>query len=295
MSAIPMAAQAVPPAALPHVTATINYAGPMDGRPLFDLLEPSRTNLNFEPHTVRIHDVRGARDRFSLDVEGFAFIDCPSRYAGRPEMRDLNMTHQVQGNEVNRAYHAEVAERLKALTGAREIVAQTSGLIVRTTGGAKKQSWAGPATFVHLDYTPKTAKMFLDIALREEDRQVADYRRFAVYQTWRAISPTPQPNTLAVCDGRSVPPSDAIVWDNRLGPEEVPGTCFESRLCRGRDSHQWYYLSNMTMDDLLVFKGFDSDAPEAMNAMHTSFDHPDVPAGAAPRESLESRFFAFYD
>ncbi|HSV46460.1 MAG TPA: CmcJ/NvfI family oxidoreductase [Ramlibacter sp.] len=295
MSATFAAQAAAPTVPLPFVTAQINYAGKMPSRPRFDLVEPSRTNLAFEPHSVRIHDVRGVSEQFSLDVEGFAFITCPSAYAGRPEMRELNITHQLQGNAVNHGYHAEVADRLKALTGAREIVPQTSGLIVRTTGGPRKQSWAGPATFVHLDYTAPTAELFLGIALGEEGRQVAPYRRFAVYQTWRAISPAPQPNTLAVCDGRSVSPSDAIFWDNRLGPDDVPGTCFESRLCRAGDGHRWYYLSNMTMDDLLVFKGFDSDHPDAMNAMHTSFDHPEAGPGAIPRESLESRFFAFFD
>ena len=295
MNATSDAERRAPAAELPFVIAQINYAGAIAGRPRFDMVDPSRTNLAFEPRSVRVHDVRGASERFSLDAEGFAFVDCPSRCARRPELRELNMTHQVRGNEVNRAYLAEVAERLKALTGAREVLPQTSGTIVRTTGGDKKQSWAGPATFVHLDYTPETAKMFLDIALTEELHRLAPYRRFAVYQTWRAISPAPQPNTLAVCDGRSVPASDAIVWDNRIGPEELPGTCFSSRLCRAGDSHRWYYLSNMTLDDLLVFKGFDSDHPDAMNAMHTSFDHPDVGPDAARRESIESRFFAFFD
>jgi len=48
-------------------------------------------------------------------------------------------------NEINDAYHHEVAEFLRQLTGAREVIGQNSGLIVRTSFQAKKRTWAPPA------------------------------------------------------------------------------------------------------------------------------------------------------
>ncbi|MCP5145871.1 MAG: hypothetical protein H6978_13770 [Gammaproteobacteria bacterium] len=140
-----------------------------------------------------------------------------------------------------------------------------------------------------------TAHLFCALAERDYAGKVAPYRRFAVYQTWRAISPPPQDNVLAVCDGRSIPPDDAIVFLSVLGPASKPGTQFDARLCRYNASHRWYFLSAMTLDDLLVFKGFDSDAPDTLNAMHTAFTNPGAGAGASPRESIEARFFAFFD
>jgi len=50
----------------------------------------------------------------------------------------------------------------------------------------------------------------------------------------------------------------------------------------------------MNPHELLVFKGYDSEIPLAMNAMHTAFDNPAAGPNAIPRESIEARFFAFF-
>jgi hypothetical protein len=52
----------------------------------------------------------------------------------------------------------------------------------------------------------------------------------------------------------------------------------------------------MTRDEALIFKVFDSDAtkPSRFTA-HSSFDDPNTPADAPPRESIETRTFAFFD
>jgi len=125
-------------------------------------------------------------------------------------------------NEINDAYHHEVAEFLRSLTGARDVIGQKSGLIVRTSVQAKKRTWAPPAGFVHLDYVTETAEMFRDISIEAEGVAIAPYRRFAVYQTWRVLSLPPQDNTLAICDGRSVPAADAVVFEAVVGPKEFP-------------------------------------------------------------------------
>ena len=80
-----------------------------------------------------------------------------------------------------------------------------------------------------------------------------------------------------------------------IGPEEVPGNTFVSRVCKHSAAHGWYYFSNLTSDEVLVFKAFDSAAPDAYNAAHTAFDDPTAPADAAPRASVEARFVAFFE
>jgi len=52
----------------------------------------------------------------------------------------------------------------------------------------------------------------------------------------------------------------------------------------------------MTLNEALVFKVFDSDESKpARRTPHTAFDHPAPPANAPPRESIETRTFAFFD
>ena len=86
-----------------------------------------------------------------------------------------------------------------------------------------------------------------------------------------------------------MPSSDAIPFHAVVGPKDVPGSEFDARMCKYRPDHRWYYFSNMTPDELLVFKGYDSEGPHAMNAMHTAFDNPAAGPHAIPRESIEAR------
>ncbi|MCU1785202.1 hypothetical protein NTD80_20875 [Pseudomonas sp. 13B_2.1_Bac1] len=280
---------------LPFVEAEINYAGDIAGRAVFDVVDHANMNVAFVPNTVRIHDLREVREQFNLDTHGFAYVRHPSSAATRSELREQNLTLQGVHSEINETYQAEIAAYLQQLTGAREVIAQTSGLLVRTSNRAKKKSWATPATFVHLDFTENSANKFLKWSVEEIGLELKPYRRFMVFQTWRVISGAPQDNTLAICDGRSASGSDAIVMDSVIGPRDKPGAFFESRLCLSNPGHRWYYLSDMAPEDLLIFKGFDSDIPTSMNAMHTAFEIPSASDQAIPRTSVEARFFAFFD
>jgi hypothetical protein len=279
---------------LTSVEAILNYAGPTNGKPYFGL-EAYESDIAFEPHQVLIYDARPIQDQFSLDREGFIFVKHASTAAADPRIRTANLTHEMGRNEINDAYHHEVAEFLRQLTGAREVIGQTSGLIVRTSLQAKKRTWAPPAGFVHLDFVPEAAEMFRDLSIEAEGVKIAPYRRFAIYQTWRVLSRPPQDNTLTLCDARSVPASDAVVFHAVVGPKGVPGSEFDARMCKYRPDHRWYYFSDMSPDEVLVFKGYDSEDPHAMNAMHTAFDNPAAGPNAVPRESIEARFFAFFD
>jgi hypothetical protein len=278
----------------PYLETVINYAGAIAGRARFDVLDPSKTNLSFEPHTVRIYDARTAASAPTLDREGFELACHTSRMAGRPQMIELNRVQREGDEPLNRAYQQEVAACVKALTGARAVLPQRKGLLVRIGERSAERSWAMPARFAHMDFTASSAELFKQISLADAPGGIAAYERFAVYQTWRAVSPPPQDNLLAVCDGRTVSAADLIAFDAVVGPAEVCGNVFESRICRYRPVHRWYYFSSMRADELLVFKGFDSADPGALNALHTAFDDPTAPADAVPRTSIEARFFAFF-
>jgi len=52
----------------------------------------------------------------------------------------------------------------------------------------------------------------------------------------------------------------------------------------------------MTGDEAVLIKTFDSDlGGRARRSIHTAFANPDAPAGAGPRESMETRTLAFFD
>jgi hypothetical protein len=271
--------------------ATLHYAGDIKGRARFDMVDPSTTVFALTPHQVTIRDIRPERDRFGLDDAGFAFLQHNSHHARDSKLFETLKADPRSRDAIVLGYEREVADFLTACTGAREVWPQIGGLVVRASRRAERQTWAQTADFVHLDFTPDTAARFMAWTF---DKPPA-HRRFAVYQCWRALTRGPQDNTLAICDGRSAQGGDAIICDSRIGPEDEPGNAFEFRLCRHAPGHAWYYLPGMDLDDLLVFKGFDSDDPHAMNAMHAAFDNPLAGPDAEPRRSIEARFLAFFD
>lgn len=67
---------------------------------------------------------------------------------------------------------------------------------------------------------------------------------------------------------------DGVIVDSITGPVEIPGNRWDSRMCRYRHTHRWYYMPDMEPDDLILFNGCDSDMPDAMNAMHSAFTNP---------------------
>lgn len=105
--------------------------------------------------------------------------------------------------------------------------------------------------------------------------------RWQILGVWRPIKDVHR-DPFAFTDSRSIPDSD---YRDLVGPKYV------SSLVKfgGEGEHRWYYCSDMTPDEVVVFKNFDSkkDIP-ARRCAHTSIALPgteDLPA----RESIEVR------
>jgi hypothetical protein len=58
--------------------------------------------------------------------------------------------------------------------------------------------------------------------------------------------------------------------------------------------HRWWYFSNMTADDALIFKFHDSDHARTWRCPHTAFRDNSF-ADANNRESIEARWVAFWE
>ena len=288
-------ASAARTSAAQDVQATLGYAGGIQGRPRLDIVEPEKNNFTLEPQEMVIRDGRAFPGVHTLARNGFEFVRHRSNAAAKPETFEAANIPQVMPAGPLREYSAEMMEFLKDYLGASFIVPQVGSFLARTSNRAKTPTWARTANMVHLDYTQQGAEMFLKWNNDALGGEVPPYRHYAFLQTWRAVSQGPQDNTLAICDGASVPFQDGIEIDTVMGPANVPGKCFPFRLCKYREGHQWYYLPDMEPDDLLLFKGFDSRKPRAMDAMHSAFDNPLAGDDAVPRRSIEARFIAFFE
>jgi hypothetical protein len=109
---------------------------------------------------------------------------------------------------------------------------------------------------------------------------------------------------LAVCDHRSLDPKDLIAIDE-VHKEDI----LESHGVQYNPSQEWYYLSDMRTDEMLIFKAVDSQIKgegsliSPMRRWCTFFDLQLVPHSAfrddrygneVPRESIEMRVLVAY-
>ena len=264
------------------VETWMNWAGKIEGRARVDVADWSRTNIVLDKHDVRIRDGRGVD--LSLDREGFVLADHPC--ALTPE---ADLAAEAPG------YLASTAGLLKRMSGAERVLAQGTGLLKRHAERAEVPGAVGPSRWAHMDYTEYSAHKWVEWIEGWQGLQLRQYPRFAVYQTWRCLSPPPQDNTLVLCDASSVDPAGLIVFDACMRkPYEAPGNQFESQLCRWDPGQRWFYFPDLTPDELIVFKAYDSDHGRWAQPLHNSADIPGLPADAAPRVSVEARFFAFF-
>eukprot|EP00747_Dinoflagellata_sp_TGD_P167916 gnl/TRDRNA2_/TRDRNA2_193235_c0_seq1.p1 gnl/TRDRNA2_/TRDRNA2_193235_c0~~gnl/TRDRNA2_/TRDRNA2_193235_c0_seq1.p1 ORF type:complete len:358 (+),score=62.79 gnl/TRDRNA2_/TRDRNA2_193235_c0_seq1:39-1076(+) len=269
--------------------------------------------LEVVPKKVKVTNGRGRE--FTLDDHGFSLV--------QDKRQHIDYFNE---EEILHNYYPACCEIVKRATGATKVVAFDHNLRSRNLKGADAKlsggnAVQGPAFLVHNDYTVTSApKRVRDLAsppkvndtLRkvlgdtpaidpaEVDRLVAG--RWAIINVWRNVKDVPiQCVPLALCDGPSVPLKDYVVFEinyaDRVG---------ENYFARHSEGHRWYYFPQLTRDEALVLKCWDSAGVDfaptgssqpsvrATFSLHTAFEDPSSPAEALDRESLEVRTIAFF-
>ena len=267
--------------------AAIGFLAPCRRKPVFHdgCAEPDY--LPLEQHRVRIDDARAQAGGYSLDDQGFVLVRSPSSVddffaaAGRAR------------------YLREIEALLVRLTGATRAVALANGVIRRSerSAGHRRDGTTVLGRFAHCDFSRARAgsAYWVEKLLPPAEARRRLEGRFALYNLWRPLSPPPHDAPLALCEASSVSPADAVGCDQVLCAADGSRTAFELSLFHYSARQRWCYFSDMTPDELLVFKGFDSDPRRAGGVPHAAFDAPDCPPDAPGRESIDERVVAFFD
>jgi len=269
------------------VESTVRYLGPCEAKPIFYGVRRHLDNLPLESRDIRIEDVRPCSRAISLDCEGFAL------FPHRSVVRDF-----FDPAVPRETYVREIAEFLREITKAIKVVA-TTNVIRRSERSARfrMDRTTVPGRFVHCDFSPNPAgsSFWVRKLLPEDEARERLGRRFAIYNVWRVLSDPPQDAPLAICDFRSVGPDDCVGTDCVEELPEDPNLRFEMSTFRYSPNHRWCYFSDMNCDEVVVFKGFDSDPSRANGVPHVAFTDPSCPRDAPPRESIDARFVAFFE
>lgn len=268
---------------LPLVEAELNYMAPMAERPRYCAYEtppgvPS-TNIVPEPHRLPIRDVRPMASSIALDAHGFGIVE------RRSEVRDF-----YDDDEIRRVYYPEAEALLKDITGADRVFIfdHTRRRHIPGTDD-RRDGVRQPAQRVHVDHTARSGPERVRAWLPHEADALLG-GRVQVINLWRPIRVTVRDMPLAVCDAQSVAPQDLVpsdlVYKDRTG---------ETYSVTYNPAHRWYYLSNMTPDEGLLLKCYDSATDgRARFVPHTAFHDPTAPVDAPPRESIELRTLVFH-
>ena len=267
------------PVELASVTAPINY--------LVDTGEKPMTNQTgshversgeYQWHDMEICDGRPLRDGLSLDRDGFALVDHATAVA-----------NFFDDDERRAVYHAEVEALVKQHSGAARVFVFDHTLRADSEAVREAKSVNEPVRVAHNDYTDRSGPQRVRDLLPDEADDLLS-RRFAIVNVWRPIGRPVETAPLALCDARTIAIEQLVATERRT--QERVG---EVQLLTHSPAHRWFYFPNMQPDEAVLIKCFDSNTDgTARFAAHTAFDDPTAAAGAAPRQSIETRTFAFF-
>ncbi|UUX49250.1 hypothetical protein NUH88_17835 [Nisaea acidiphila] len=270
-------------AAAADVVAPMTFIVPQDEKPVIYSAAYTGKIPEFgfatEEKHVLVADMRSTAGSFSLDSEGFALRAAPTG------VQDL-----YDDGEVESVYFAEIRSLLKTEFGASEVAIFDATR--RSDGGEgarNKDGNRGAATRIHVDYTARSGpQRARDVFGAEEfERLLASGKRIVQVNVWRPVKGPVQRSPLALADAASIRPEHLVATD-QVFPDRV-GEIYHL----AHDAEQrWYYVPEMTRDEVLLIKGWDSlEDGRAQYTPHSAFQLPTQTGDTPARESIEVRTY----
>ncbi|KAI5457326.1 hypothetical protein BGZ63DRAFT_365176 [Mariannaea sp. PMI_226] len=227
------------------------------------------TNTCIEEHLMKIENVRGRESEFNLDKNGFAYVSYTSKE--RP-------THDIKSPD--HPYMHEMAKFLKGYLGAKEVTVYDG-----STRRIGDPNFLQASLYAHVDHTIVNCRWRVEQLMAEKKREMP--RRWQLVNIWAPIKGPIQGSPLAVCDYQSVDREDLVAVDS-VFPHHV----MEVYHVKHNPSHRWYYMEEQDVDDILIFKTWDSEEEKESCCVHTAImPNPD---DKVMRESIEIRLIVEY-
>ncbi|RDW86107.1 uncharacterized protein DSM5745_02749 [Aspergillus mulundensis] len=255
------------------------------------------TNLVFRvaDHPETIRDVRGL-PRFDLDTNGFAYTRC-----GPPALTEAWMYSDPK--KIENIFLPECEDILRReVEGADEVMIFDWKIRKRKSAKDRRRrnpNLQGFARQVHIDTLLTRDELGMPVMERirnhlpPESRHLLS-RRVRLINLWRPISGPIEDHPMAVCDRQTSDTSSLIETDMIRG--EYTGTMLYPQY-EPNGSCQWYYMSRQDVEDVLLFKGLDSEEGSVKYTPHTSFTPLKNPGSdsppSRPRVSVEVRALVF--
>ncbi len=232
----------------------------------------------FEKRRVSVLNGRPLIGQLSLDSQGFDVVAVSTA-----------VTDFYDESQITEIYNRECEEIVKRATGCSKAVVFDHTKRFDDPIERKKRMVREPVQGAHNDYTTESGPQRVRDLMGEEAEDLLS-RRFAIINTWRSTAGAIETMPLAICDARTVRSDDLITAERRA----VDRIGYTFRLAYNPD-HSWVYFPCMKFNEVMLIKSYDSMVNgTARFTPHTAFVDPTTKPGSKPRQSIESRIFAFF-
>ena len=261
-----------------HVLANLKFFLPNGEKPKVlmsdDYTQENNRTGKFQDEQVLIRNCRMVETAPRLETEGFEL-----------QQHRSNVQDYYDETQITDTHYSEIIHLLKTKTGAANVYVFDHTVRVQDTNKRQVKDTRGPVNILHNDYTEKSGPQRITDLLDSEKAKRVLSGRFALVNVWRSIGPNIQRLPLAVADAKTMSETDFVatdmVYSDRIG--EIYQIAWNAQ-------QSWNYFPNMTRDEVLLLKCFDSAHDgRARYTAHGAFEDTSVPFDTAPRESIEIR------
>ena len=233
----------------------------------------------FEERLVSIANARLLEPPASLDLQGFSLQAHPA------PIQDF---YQLDAQQT--LYEKAICDLVLRETGAIEAQVFDHTLRSDSRHVRGERAIREPAAVIHNDYTDASARRRLQDFLPSGRAQRHLQNRFAIVNVWRSTAGPATKSPLALCDAQTLRSPELVASERRAAQRTG-----ELELVTFSAEHRWYFYPDVTRDEALLIKTFDSATDgRARRSVHTAFANPLADEDAPPRESIESRLFVFF-
>lgn len=235
---------------------------------------------NYETRRVKVFNARSVSRNFSIDKEGFSLVNL-----------NTNVKDFYDQTQIEAIYNKELENLIKGETGADKVVIFDHTLRAGDPKIRQEKMVREPVQRAHNDYTIKSGPIRVRDWFGEEKSVDLLKNRFAIINVWRSIVGNVEQDPLALCDARSVSLKNLVATERRA--KERVGETYRLTF---DPEQKWFYFPQMKKNEAILIKSYESDKNgRARFTPHTAFEDPTSEKNGAPRQSIESRVFAFFE
>ena len=267
------------------VTASLQFSVTTDEIPVALVSEPGlgpdEHAWTTAEHDVVIDDARPMAEQLDLDRQGFALMRHPTA------VRDF-----YDDDEVRRVYYPEMEALVRSVTGAGKVIVFDHTIRVDDEDMQARLKVRAPVKGVHNDFTTRSAPQRVRDLLPADEAEARLKKRYGSINVWRPIRGPVETKPLVICEYGSIDDQDLVAAERHYPDGRIGGIYYLVH----NPKQRWYYFPRMERDEVVLLKCFDSltDGTARWTA-HGSFDDPNSPTNAMPRESMEIRTLLFFD